>query len=189
MVRQSLLKKKASNSFFSKKQGLSTVVITVLLIAVSMAAIVLVWGFASNLIQGQIKNSESCFGNFEKIKINKQYTCYEEIGTTDTYNLRFSLSIGEVAVDKIIVGVSSLGSIRSYELTNTPHLISGLSLYLTGTQIVLPTQNNGLTYITTSAFLNKPDSIEIASVIDGVQCDISDSVSEIADCDLMDFGE
>ena len=37
-----------------KKRGLSTIVITIIMVALSLAAIVLVWGFVSNMIKKQI---------------------------------------------------------------------------------------------------------------------------------------
>lgn len=178
-----LFKKRAFNS---DKRALSTIVITVILIAISMAAIVLVWSFVSNMIKGQIKTSQSCFGNYDKIKLNGQYTCYTEIDSTHS-SLRFSLSIGDIDVEKVIVGVSSSNGVtKSYELTNTAQTIEGLSPYPSGTTVILPNKNAGLTY-ETSSFEGSIDSISIAPVIGGTQCDVSDSIQQIGDCTLMEF--
>lgn len=180
----------ARNFLFNKnlfalrnKKGLSTVVITVILIALSMAAVVLVWGFVNNLIKKQVGSSESCFGNYDKVQINKQYTCYEDAG--GSYNLRFSLTIGSIDVDKVIVSVSSASAVKSYELTKEEVEISGLTNYPSGTSsIKLPGENAGLTYRATG-FDSTIDLVQIAPVIGGTQCEASDSFSEVESCSLI----
>lgn len=165
----------------SNKRGLSTIVITVILIALSMAAVIIVWSFVSSMIKNQINSSESCFGNYDKIKFNKQYTCYEI--ADGGYNLRFSLSIGNIDVDKIIVAVGSSDSIKSYDISNTEEEIEGLTRYPSNnsTLVSLPPKNSGFTYKATG-FTGKIDSIEIAAIINGNQCEISDSIYEIEIC-------
>ncbi len=168
----------------ASKKGLSTIVITVILIALSMAAIVLVWAFVNNLIKGQIKSSESCFGNYNKVTINGQYTCYERAGTD--YNLRFSLTIGDINVDKVLVSISSESSMKSFQITNTAQPITGLEMYPSGeTNVILPEKNSGLTYNVTTLFSDKIDLIQIAPVINGDLCEVSSSISEIEDCALL----
>jgi uncharacterized protein YxeA len=172
-----------AKKFHSSKKGLSTIVITVILVALSMAAIVLVWGFVNNLIKKQISSSESCFGNAEKVSINRQYTCYEQSG--NKYTLRFSLSVGDVKVNKIIVSVSSAGSVKSYSIVGGT-TIPGLVMY-SGTNpktIILPGKNSGLTYNATG-FTSKIDSVQIAPVFGTTQCEVSDSFSEIENCIFM----
>jgi hypothetical protein len=170
----------AKNSL-SNKKGLSTIVITVILIAISMGAVVLVWSFANNLIKKQIGNSESCFGNYDKVTLNKQYTCYDSA----TKTFRFSLSIGNIEVDKVIVSVSSASAIKSYELTNEDTAIAGLANYPGGTTTIkLPTKNSGTTY-SASGFDSVIDLIKIAPVINGAQCEVSDTLSQIEDCSLL----
>jgi hypothetical protein len=143
-----------------------------------------VWTLVQNVIKKQIGSSESCFGNYEKVQINKQYTCYERI-SSDNYNLRFSLSIGDVTVDKVRVSVSSASAVKSYDITNTPQLTSGLLMYPSNnTNIVLPEKNAGVTY-KAFGFTGKIDSIQIAPVISGNLCEVSDSFSEIEDCVLL----
>jgi hypothetical protein len=166
------------------RKGLSTIVVTVILVALSMAAIVLVWSFVQNLIKKQISTSESCFGNSDKVTLNRQYTCYEKVGTA--YKLRFSLAVGDVTVNKVIVSVSYGGNIKSYQITNTGQTITNLLMYsgTTPSIIVLPGKNAGLTYVG-SGFDSKIDSVQIAPVIGETQCEASDSISEIVDCAFM----
>ncbi len=162
------------------KRGLSTIVITVILIALSMAAVVLVWVFVNNMLKKQIGQSESCFGNFDKVEINGQYTCYDSINSL----LRFSLMIGDIKADKVIVSVSSANAVKSYEIINGT-AISGLSMYSGDNPdtIILPSKNSGLTYNATG-FSSQIDSVQIAPVIGGNACEVSDSISDIEECTI-----
>jgi len=169
--------------FLHNKNGLSTIVVTLILVVISLVAVGIVWAFVNNLINKQITTSEACYGNYEKVKLNPQYSCYEVVGANN-YNVRFSLTLGDVKVDKVIVSVSSASTIKSYEITNTLQNISGLVPYPSGTQFVLPGKNSGLTYKATG-FTSSPDSITIAPVIGGTQCDVSDSISQIEDCAIL----
>jgi hypothetical protein len=169
--------------FLHHKQGLSTIVVTLILVVISLVAVGVVWGFVNNLINKQITTSEACYGHYDKVKLNPQYSCYELVGTNN-YNVRFSLSVGDVKVDKVIISVASASAIKSYEVTNTLQNISGLVPYPSGNQSVLPGKNSGLTYRATG-FTSSPDSIKIAPVIGGTQCDVSDTISQIEDCALL----
>ena len=165
------------------KRGVSGVIVTIILVAIVMIAAVIVWGVINNLIKGQAGEIESCFGNFGKISINNQYTCYN---TTDNL-FQFSLKIEDVDVEKVIVSISGGGTIKSFEITNTEQTISNLANYGSsgfGTDLIkLPGKNSGLTYLSNDAmFATKPDSIQISPVINGKQCEVSDSLSDISDC-------
>ncbi|MEK6827062.1 MAG: hypothetical protein AABX99_01090 [Nanoarchaeota archaeon] len=175
----------AKNLQYKKdKRALSTIVVTLILIVLSLVAVGIVWGFISNIINKQISSSQSCFGNYDKIKLDGQYTCYEISGTN--YDLRFSLYMGDVKVDKVIISVSSAGTSNSYAITNTAQNIVGLAPYPMGTSnsVILPVKNAGLTYKATG-FTSKIDSIKIAAVIDGTQCDVSDTLTQIEDCVIL----
>ncbi|MDD5012557.1 MAG: hypothetical protein PHQ66_02860 [Candidatus Nanoarchaeia archaeon] len=163
------------------KRGISTIVITVILISLSMAAVVIVWASVNAVIKNQIGSSESCFGNYDKVQINKQYTCYN----SSSDEIRFSLMVGDIEIDKIVVSVSSESAVKSYEITNTPENISTLTMYPSGdSNIVLPEKNSGLTYRATG-FDSEADLIKIAPVIGGNQCEVADTLSQIEDCSLL----
>lgn len=160
-----------------KKRGLSTIIVTVLLIGLTIVAVGLVAMVVNNVIKGKIANTEACFGNFGKVTINSQYTCYKTTGS----EFQFSISVGDIDVEKVIIGISSEGTSKSYTLPGT---YTDLKKYGTTTYnfpLVLPEKNAGLTYVVNS-FTSKPDSIKIAPIINGQQCDISDSLSEIDVC-------
>jgi hypothetical protein len=169
-----------ARNLVSDKHALSAIVITVILIALSMAAVIVVWVFVNNMIKKQISSSESCFGNFDKVKLNQQYTCYDSTNNI----LRFSLNIGNIEVDKVVVSVSSASAVKSYEIINGTE-ISGLVMY-SGTNpstILLPGKNSGLTYNATG-FSSSIDLVQISPVIGGTQCEVSDSISEVETCQI-----
>lgn len=178
-------KDRKSTIFLTKnRKGLSTIVITVILIALSLAAVVLVWGVVNNMIKKQIGSSEACFGNYNKVKLNAEYTCYERVSLSN-YSLRFSLSVGDIKIDKIIVSVASASAVNGYEITNIAQNISRLSMYPSGLiWVSLPGTNSGLSY-KADEFSSGIDSIKIAPVINGNQCETSDSITEIENCALM----
>jgi len=166
------------------RSGLSVIVTTLLVIVLSMVAVGVVWVSVNGLVKKQMDSSISCYGNYDKIKINGMYTCFNKTSSSN-YNLRFSLTIGDVAVDKVLVSVSSGSSIKGYTITNTSQAISGLTMYPSGlSQISLPGKNSGLTYEATG-FSYPIDSIKVAPYIGGNSCDVSDTVSSIEDCHLI----
>lgn len=171
------------NNLRYNRKGLSTIVTTLIIILLSIVAVGVVWIFVNNTINKQITSNKACFGNYDKVKLNGQYTCYEVSGSN--YNLRVSLTIGDIAVDKVIVSVASGDIVKSYEITNNQKPVAGLAMYPSGdTNVILPAQNSGLTYEATG-FSSKIDSIQIAPMISGQLCDVSDSLFEIGDCALI----
>lgn len=164
---------------YKNKKGVSEVIVTVIMIALVLAAGVIVWGVVNNLVRNQLGGAESCFGIFEKITLDNLYTCYDG----DSDEIHFSINIGDIEVEKVIVGISGEGVKKSYTI---PGNYSDVKEYggTYGEDLELPGQNGGLTYIA-SGFTSAPDRIQIAPVIDGKQCEISDSLSEIDDCLLL----
>ena len=160
-----------------KKNGLSTIIVTVLLIGLTIVAVGIVWTVVNSMIKGKIANTEACFGNFGKVAINPQYTCYK----TASGEFQFSLSIGDIDVEEIIVGISSVGDTKSYTIPGTYADVKKFVAGTYGEALVLPGKNAGTTYVT-NAFSSKPDSVKIAPVINGQQCDVSDILSEIDAC-------
>ena len=167
------------------KRGLSGVITVVIMIALVMAAAVIVWVVVNNIVKGQLEGVESCFGVYGKVTINNQYTCYDTIGK----KFQFSIKIEDIDVDSVLVSISGEGATKSYTITNQAQTIANLANYTSGgfgtDSIKLPGKNGGLTYIS-SEFITIPDLIQIAPIIDGKQCEASDSLSEIDDCLLIE---
>ena len=163
------------------KKGLSGVVTSVILIALVMVATAIVWVFVRNLVEEKLEDSGNCMDIFGKVSLNNRYTCYNS-SSSDT---QFSISIGDINVDEVLISISEDGTTKSFKISNEEKEIVNLANYKStgfGTdQIKLPGKNAGLTYVT-NAFLNQPDLIEIAPIINGKQCGVSDSLSEIDNC-------
>lgn len=166
--------------FIKNRKGISGVVAAVLMIALVMVVAVIVWVVVRNIVQGQIGSVESCFGVYDKVTINNRYTCYEDFGINA---FRFAIDVKDIVIDKLVVSVSyPLGETRSYTLTKNDSSVDGVYPYPEGSGAVkLPGKNSGKTYMVDTG-MGKPDSIQIAPVINGQQCEISDSLFEIEDC-------
>ena len=163
------------------KKGISGIVATVIMIALVMAAASIIWAVINNMMKEKTASVESCFGNFEKVTLNAMYTCYNSTNN----NIQFSINIGDVDVDGVLVAISSAGAVKSFEITNTATPITNLGPYPSGTgDVELPGENAGKSYVT-NYFDDEPDLIEIAPIIGGTQCGVSDSISDIDDCSIL----
>lgn len=165
------------------KSGLSTVVSALIMILLVMVATGIVWTIVSKIIKEEIESSESCFGNFEKVIIDNEYTCYNP----EANEIQFSINIKDIDVDEVLVSISGGESTKSFKISKEEGVISYLKMYNGNENIILPGRNAGLTYVfnTGAAELGKPYSVKIAPIIGGNQCEISDSVSGIDDCRLL----
>ena len=88
--------------------------------------------------------------------------------------------------DKVIVSVSSAGTVKSFELTPTAKEIPNLMMYSgpDAQNVVLPEKNGGLTYNATG-FTGPIDTIQVAPVVGGSPCDVSDTLSQIENCAVL----
>jgi hypothetical protein len=164
------------------KKGLAPVVATVILIALVMVIVVAVWVVVNNLVKSGLEESEACFGILEKVSLNSRYTCYY----SDSNESQFSINIGDIDVDEVLVGISAEGNSVSFKISKTPSEIANLVTYPDRLlDIVLPSKNAGLTYIfniTGAGFSETPNSISIAPIINDIQCGVSDSMHGIDRC-------
>ncbi len=165
---------------YKNKKGISGVIVAVIMVALVLTATVIVWAVVNNVIEGQLGSVESCFGSYDKVKINSMYTCWDATNS----EFYFSIEIKDIEVDSVVIGISGEAETKSFTITNEEQTISGLKNYDGTTSVKLPEKNAGKTYITDS-FSSKPDSIKIAPVVDRQQCEESDGVSEIDNCDVL----
>jgi flagellin-like protein len=160
------------------KRGISEIITTVILIGLVLALVAVVWVVVNNLVKGKLQSSQSCFGNLNQITINTQYTCYN----TTSHEFDFSIERGDIDIDKIVVSVSSsaTATVKGYTL---PGNYSDVKMYggNYSTPSNLPMKNSGVTYVTND-FSSAPDSVKIAPVISGNQCDVSDQLNQIESC-------
>ena len=160
------------------KKGVSGVVVMVLLVALSIVVVAVVWGVVRNVVTTNLEDVESCFTAFDKVTINSMYTCYDfDAGAEGSGNFRFSINVGDIELEKIIVVISSEGETKNFELGIEEN--SDLKGYM-GKDTEVPGKNSGKTYIVPN--MGQPDLIKVAPVVDGKQCDFSDSLSEIDVC-------
>src|SRR3989344_823074 len=169
-------------SFLKNKKGLSAVVATLILVLITIVSVSMIWVFIKGMLDKSINESEACFGNFDKVKINSKYTCYN----SSSNEMIFSIEIGDISLDKVFVSVSGVGATKSIDLSNEEKVIPGLRGYggEYGIGVKLPEKNAGNSYIfnLSSAGIT-PDSLKITPVIKGKQCDVvSDSLNQIDDC-------
>ena len=176
------MRNRTKKYFNLNKKAISGIVTAVIMIALVMAAAIIVWVVVNNLVSTQLTEAESCFMIFGKVSINNRYTCYN----STTTELQFSINIGDIKVDEVLVSISGEGTTQSFKISNTDQLIPNLRNYLSAVpETKLPGKNGGSTYIyelTGAGFFMKPDSIKIAPIINTKQCASSDSLSDIDNC-------
>ncbi len=169
-----------------EKRGMSAVIVTLILVALSIALIAVVWTVVSNLVNGQIGQAGACFGNFDKITLNQQYSCY---GASSPEYVQFSIQRGDLGLDSVIVSITGEGGSKTITLTNSSASIAKLKPYGSSTNfgdaVALPNKNSGATYVYNWTESYAPTSISISPVIAGSNCGISDSISELSDCRLL----
>jgi len=175
------------NLFSKDRKGVSGVVAMVLMITLVIVVVGVVWVVVNNLVSESIESTESCFGIFDKVKITTGYTCYN----SSSEELQFSISVGDITVDELLVSVSSEGTSTSFKLSSDAQE-SYLKNYGVGTNygeiLIFPGKNSGRTYVfnmTNAGLSGIPDSIEIAPIIEKKQCGVSDSISEFDNCLLL----
>jgi flagellin-like protein len=164
------------------KKGLSAVVTVLLLIALTVAVVAIVWGVVNNLVTDELEGAGSCFGVLDKVSLDSRYTCYNGTGN----ELWFSISMGNIDVDEVLVSITGEGTSSGFKINNTDSQITNVfSFPSRGTSVKLPGKNSGLTYIFdlgASGFTGEPDKIEIAPIISGNQCGISDTIQQFDSC-------
>lgn len=165
------------------KKGISGVIVMVLMIGLVVVAVSIVWGVVNSLLSDKLSSSEACFGNFDKVTIGKRYTCFDP----DNNYLRFSINIGEIDVEKVLISVSGDAGSVPKEVGKDDSTVADLTYYgvTPDSPINLPGKNEGKAYKLTWAQTNPPKMIEIAPTINGVQCDVTDSITLIDDCSTL----
>jgi len=159
-----------------RNKGLSGIISTVIMIGLVLAAVTIVWGVVNTMITDQTEGASACFNNFNKVVINTYYTCYNSI----TDEVEVSIDVADVEVDEVIVSVYSD---RSRATFNVPGTYANVKNY-NGVYNELLTKipaNSGKTYVV-SNMTESPDIIQLAPVISGKQCEISDKITSVIEC-------
>lgn len=162
-------------------KGVSGIIATIIMIALVLVIAGALWATINNLVGDKISSSESCFGNFGKVTLNKQFTCKDTVSN----EIDFAISRGDIDLDKILVSVEGPSGTKSFEITNSS-AYSYVKMYngaFNGT-LQLPDKNAGLTYSVGLVQIGITDAttIKIAPIINGNQCEVSDSVTSLNSC-------
>lgn len=175
-------KKFLKTRFKDDRRGVSAVIATVLLIGLTVFAVAIVWGIINTFIGDEIDRGDACFGIFGEVSIHDPFTCYN--GSSN--ELEFSIRVGDIEVEEILVRISGNESSVNFKLTEEGSEIDNLEMYDRNNTVVSPGKNSILTYrfnIDNSGIKEERlRSMEIAPLIDGVQCETSDSKSNFASC-------
>ncbi len=167
--------------FCKNRKGISSIIATLLLIVLTIVLVVIVWTVVNGLVSSKISQSSACFGNFNTINLNGRYTCFN----SSTNSIQFSLNIGDISVDGILVTISSPSQSKSITITNTPQVINNLTYFNGTASVVLPGKNSGMTYDYSWSGSDVPNSVQIAPLIKGQQCSTSDTLTTIDNCLLL----
>lgn len=158
------------------KRGLSEVVTTVIMIALVMAAAAIIWGVVSSLIQEQTGNAEACFGNYDKVTLYGEGTCY-----IDSQNVTVYVMNKDVTPDKIIVSISTASESKSFEIPGTDPNVKVYTDTVYGKKLDNLSANSGRRYQITN-LKSIPTLITVSPVIGGSQCGISDTIKTVGVC-------
>ncbi len=163
------------------KRAMSGVVIAIIMIALALFLGSVVWGVVNNLVKGEIGKSSSCFGIYEKISIERRYTCFDS-----TNNItRIQIRIGDIDIDNLLVSISGNTKSKYFTLTNEYQTIENLVNYSSPGAVKLPRKNSGITYNFSWGPEDSPNLIRIAPTINKNQCETVDTLAGIDDCSIL----
>ena len=165
------------------KKGVSGIIGTIILIALVIFAIGIVWVVVNNVIGEGIDEASSCFGIFDKVKLDPDWTCYNY--TSD--ETLFKIDIGDLNVDEVLVGITAQGISRSFRILKTESQITGLSMYPDkNANVKLPEKDGGFTYIVNMSQMGfgetLPSLIQIAPIVGEQTCEVSSTIDFIEIC-------
>jgi len=184
------------NKILKNKKALSTVVATVVIIMLTVAAVAIVWTFVKGMVDRNKNQVESCFNveAGEKVSLEGLYTCYEDTNNPDDGDfeqVQVSLNIADVEVEAVVISIMAGGSTKTVTLTNTDTAYEDVA-YFNGPggfnyPLSLPDKKSGRTYVIAgfAEGLDKVDWIKIAPIVNGNQCGVTDQINDVANCDLL----
>lgn len=109
-----------------KKRGVSSVLATVLIILITIAAVTLVWQVVIPLIRGNTEGMTSCLDVASEVYVNQEYSVYNDTNVRvsidmgdnrgiEALMIRITSDLGNSFTDKVEKGdMPSIGSRKSY---------------------------------------------------------------------------
>jgi len=161
------------------KKGLSQVVSTVILIALTIVLVGGTFTLVRNYVTKSLDDTSACNNILEKISLNKDYTCFD----SKTNSTLISISRNEFVLDSLLVSVAYEERGTTFYLSDIPTNIQNLTYYgdLISTEVQIPGNESGKTYCLSGTY-PAPSRIEIAPKRSGKQCNIVDSIQDIPTC-------
>lgn len=159
-----------------KKKGLSQIVSTVLLILITVSAVAGVWMVIDSFVNEGLGKAKSCQSVIGQIELNNEYTCYN----STSKQMLVSILRKDFDLDSIFVSVSYGTENVVFELTNNTQTFPDVTFYSGATEISMPPKEGGRTYIVNR--VGMPERVLISPKVDGIMCDISDSLEDIPTC-------
>ena len=173
------MERRLLSSKMAKKKGLSQVVSTVVLIALTVALVAGTLIIVRNYVTKGLGDASACNDILEKISLNEEYTCFDPT----TNSTLISISRNEFALDSLLVSVSYEESGTTFYLKNEAETIENLIVYGTGSSSVsLPLNESGKTYCLSHVY-SAPSIIQIAPKRGSKQCNVVDSIQDVPICD------
>jgi flagellin-like protein len=163
-------------------KGISSIIATLLLIVLTIVLVAIVWTVVNGLVSDKIKQSSACFGNFETVNLNDQYTCYNTSSTPKS--VQFSITVGDVNLDGVIISITGSGQSKSITLNKTAQQITDLAYYNGTNTVSMPPRNSGMTYVYNWTY-GTPGSIQVAPISNGQSCASTSSITLIDSCALL----
>lgn len=159
------------------KKGLSQIVATMLLILLTVGMIAGIWVTINAFVTDKLESTKSCYGLFEKININDEFTCYNSTGEY----VKLSIEVKDIDLTALLISVNYGDNADTYTLTNKSQIIQNISFYKSIEQEVkMPGKESGKTYI-----INKtgvPEKIEIAPKVNNEICEVIDFIENVPTC-------
>jgi len=182
-----------TNKKFKNKKALSTVVATVVIIMLTVAAIAIVWTFVKAMVEKNRDQVESCFDieSGQKVSLNGLYTCYDLDAEGNLDEVQVSISVADVEIETLVISIMTGGSTKTVTLTSTETGYTDVKPYSPdpdetnyGNPVSLPGENSGKTYVIRGfqEGLTEVDWIRIAPIVNGNQCGITDQINDVSNC-------
>ncbi|NCN51478.1 hypothetical protein GW931_00500 [archaeon] len=160
-----------------EKKGLSQIVGTVVLIMITVALVAGIWGVTNTFVTKRLGDAEACYGIFDKVTLNNEYTCFNVTSNTTLV----SINLQDIDLDAIYISVNYETENDVYILTNESQVISGILPYNSGlTEVLMPPKEAGRTYVIERE--DRPTKIELAPKSKGKVCDVSDFLDNVPTC-------
>jgi len=160
------------------RRGISTVIATVLILALTIMLVVVVYSVSRTLVDDKLNEAGSCAEIFNKVSIERYYTCYD----SGSEELKIGVSVGDVELSKILIHIGLESNSISKEITINSQEIVGLSEVGGATSNVsLPTKGQAKVYIL-SGVTSAPKFIRLVPVVKEKQCEVADQIFDVQDC-------